>query len=801
MRGGRIAIVYVATVLFATLAIGTEVARAHDALPGCAAALPDPEPTPATSAAYAYRFTAWESSTSTPTASDVPLAPPDPCETECQHQADAALQTCLASGVPLQQCVEPAQTVRNQCLISQCGRPPFEPPCELTCHVQAQQVFQVCKNLGHSDADCASSARETLNRCLSVSCGLTPQASPCVFGCHQAAEIAFQECLANGEPHDACTIHAREKLNGCLENDCHVPAPESACVTACHRQAEQMFHGCVEAGTPHVACADAARILMGTCQRMECGLPPLAPPCETRCEQDGEDLYYDCLQDGHAQTECADTARELRQDCLEDRCGVDPNCGAYCPRRRMPDAPHDSIPRRRDRHGPIAIDAVEPVRTVELLETSLGAWAPGNAASDLFVGQYRSTGGFVRLDLRFAGLVNPPGNVEPNNFKPNHYGPRPVYGFVEIDMDGNLSTGGEVDSPQYRYLGNVARFGGQVPLPALRTRVAIDASAFDRNFLTPPFVERSGEDFHLALLGGEATAIRELHGNGNGFFERGEAWLLTGAYFHRAHGYERFSLAEGGRTPGQYMPQHKLLFAHDVIQNVTTVSVVFPLTNAAAASAGGQTTQAMNNNPSDQASVLEGLDDLHDSAAFVAAFPTSDAAQTLISNWETEIPSNYLNPHDWKLTVLVGTNHPMLEPSQALFLWTDLFPNVIPGDVDGNGARADADAQAIRTFIAGNDGRDGHFDAAVVVRDFASGFSLFDVDYDGVVDARDIIRENGDADIDGDIDLADFATQQTCFGRAGAFTPCVSVNFNGDDTVDLNDVRVLGWSLDGPRGR
>lgn len=784
----------------AWLAICPAVRAEVHPLHGCVAGFSDPTPTRIVSASYAYRFAAPSESGSI-IASDAPPPAIDPCEAQCQGKADAALQSCITTGVPIAECVEPALRIRNECLVAQCGRPPFDAPCELTCHLRAQQVFAACKNLGRSDDECSAIARETLGACLVQVCGVTPQGAPCVFGCHQAAERNFQDCLADGSPTNGCTIDAREKLNHCLENECHVLSPESACVTACHHQAEQLFLGCVQNDSPHVVCAGAARTLMETCQRLECGLPPLEPPCESRCEQDGEDFYYDCLNHGHPEAGCAETARELRQDCLEDRCGVDPTCGAYCPRRRMPDSPRDSIPRRRDRRGNLAVDALEPARRVELLESSLGAWAPTNAAGDLFVGQFRSTGGFVRLDLRFRGLVNPPGSIESTSFKPNFYGPRPVYGFVEIDVDANLATGGELDAPQYRFLANLARFGGQTTVGALRPRVAQDASALDGNFTTPPFVERSGEDFHLALLGGEATSIQELHGNGNNVFERGEAWVLKGTYFHRAHGYERFSLSEGGRAPGQYMPQHKLLFVHDVLQDVTTISLVFPLTNAAAASTTGAAPQPMNNNPSDQASILEGLDDLHDSASFLDVFPTSDPAQALISNWETESASNYLNPHDWKITVLMGTNHPMPESSQALFIWTDVFPNVVPGDVDGSGGRTDADAQAIRTFIAGNDGRDGRFDSAVLVRDFASGFSLFDVNYDGVVDQQDIIRENGDADNDDDIDLADFATQQTCFGAAGAFTPCVSVNFNGDDTVDLDDVRVFGWSLDGPGGR
>ncbi|UCE61800.1 MAG: hypothetical protein JSU63_08645, partial [Phycisphaerales bacterium] len=145
------------------------------------------------------------------------------------------------------------------------------------------------------------------------------------------------------------------------------------------------------------------------------------------------------------------------------------------------------------------------------------------------------------------------------------YGDHPVYGFVEIDMDADVWTGGELFAPEYRYLGNVVRFGGNVLHPEFLDRVALDGSAFDDDFLTPPFVERHGEEFHLALIGGQFGAgdIVEVAGDDDGIFEEGETWNIRGPFFHRAHGYELFSFVEGGRYPGEYAPDADLQFRHD----------------------------------------------------------------------------------------------------------------------------------------------------------------------------------------------------------------------------------------------
>jgi len=45
----------------------------------------------------------------------------------------------------------------------------------------------------------------------------------------------------------------------------------------------------------------------------------------------------------------------------------------------------------------------------------------------------------------------------------------------------------------------------------------------------------------------------------------------------------------------------------------------------------------------------------------------------------------------------------------------------------------------------------------------------------------------GDTDGDGDVDLADAAAFQRCFGKTGLSAPCPALDANGDDTIDLDD--------------
>lgn len=404
------------------------------------------------------------------------------------------------------------------------------------------------------------------------------------------------------------------------------------------------------------------------------------------------------------------------------------------------DAAGDAVARPTDAGLQLPFDPqANPL--IDLLEVSLGAWAPSDAAADLFDGIYDRDGAFVRIDLVLAGLVNPPGPNSPSAFAPFLFGDHPVYGFVEFDLDDDVSTGGELFAPQFRYLGNVARFGGLPDSSDLHERAALDASAFDGDVRTPPLVERSGEEFHLALLGelfANAT-IEKLQGDPDDLFESGETWRAHGAFFHRAHGFEPFSFAAGGETPGEYTPPGVLEFSHNPAADTTRVSLVFPLTNGGAALARGELQEQNDGDPSNQASVLEGLVDLKTSAQFFEMFPTGLAEEELILGWASRTPTDHLEPKDWEVTVLLGTTYTEPAPDGVYFVWSDILPNVLRGDTDGSGILEPHDSESISEFIANADLDDGTADGRVTILDFASDFSVFDLNYDGVVDQTDVV--------------------------------------------------------------
>jgi hypothetical protein len=56
----------------------------------------------------------------------------------------------------------------------------------------------------------------------------------------------------------------------------------------------------------------------------------------------------------------------------------------------------------------------------------------------------------------------------------------------------------------------------------------------------------------------------------------------------------------------------------------------------------------------------------------------------------------------------------------------------------------------------------------------------------------------GDTDGDGDADLHDFAAFQRCFGITGLSGACLALDFNTDDTIDLDDYEVLQGVLEEP---
>lgn len=471
--------------------------------------------------------------------------------------------------------------------------------------------------------------------------------------------------------------------------------------------------------------------------------------------------------------------------------------------RVVTDRPGDVALRRPD---PGADGRVEPEihRPPDILYYEIGAWDPNQPDRDLFQGRWRNDGDFVRLDIVFAGLVNPPGRFDP--FLPFDFGEHPLFGYVEIDLDADLevqaSTGGELVEPHLRFNGNVARYGGYPVGARFADRVALDATAFDGIMATPPYVDRAGEEFHIAFHGWQIDDIEKRHCTGQcgQFFKRGEIWVLVGPLFHRAHGYEKFT--DSCCPPNGYEPVVQIQFEHDIGPDQTTVSLVYPLTNAGSAEMRGDPRVEPNNsNSTDQNSVLEGLDDLRFTAENAEPHERSDPDFPIIAGWEFKDPADHLDPLDWGVTILAATSyHDDREAPWTYFVWSDLSPDVRLGDFDGDGQVDCADCADCRAFIADNDGRPGvdedqTINGVVDLIDFGPNFSLFDLDYNGLVEGVDCPC-NGCG-----VDLADAADFQFCFtgpGGGPVGPDCDASDFDGDRDVDLDDYERFVADFIGP---
>lgn len=723
-----------------------------------------------------------------------------PCSFACRLLGEDAEDEChRPPNPPGKDCREIRDDVFNDCLSSSCGQVAGERPCELHCREVSAESYQVCLDAGEAAETCATRAQETGDRCLTDHCDSPGTDLSCVHGCQQFATQFLQACLAEGGKHGPCARASRDLLGSCLKTNCDAAGANATCAAACHAVARAQFDQCLAAGSEPSFCARATGDSRGACLRSQCDAPPPGSECAGHCDEAADIARKACLADGRPASECVDESNDLRLDCVLNDCPTDAGCGVHCPRVRFADFQHDAVVRRTDPVKPVDV-ALEPIRmrAIELIDLAMGTFEPFDPRNDRFAGAFDEEGEFLRLDLRVAGVVNPPGRIEPTQYTPFLYGPRPIYGFVEIDMDVNPWTGGETEDPEHRYLANLARFGGNVPDRVWRLRTALSARVLDDDFETGPSYERHGEEFHLAFLGGEATGVVETAGDGDATFEEGESWLLRGAYFHRAHGFEPFSLATGGQTPGRYMPPCDVRFQHNVADDTTQISVVFPLTNLGSALVRGQPPQPPNGNPSDQASIEEGMADLRDSAQFVLEFPTFMPEEALIHGWASQHPASYLDPTAWRVSAILGTVH-ALPRGEASFIWTDLWPNVLPGDFMGKGSRDESDAEAVVAFVNQFDGKDGVDDGVVPLPNFSRNFSVLDVDYDGAIRWSDAPHINGDVNRDGRVDMLDAAHLQRCFGPSGRHSTCEPSNFDDNDLIDWNDARVFGWLMGGPQ--
>lgn len=450
----------------------------------------------------------------------------------------------------------------------------------------------------------------------------------------------------------------------------------------------------------------------------------------------------------------------------------------------------------------------------DLISVSVGTWRPSNPQNSLFTGTWSNMGEFFRLDLILDGLVNPPGPCaccgQPL-FEPFRYGPNPLNGYVEINVDADFDTGGELDWPELRYLGNTSRFGGLPPGASTGGRVAMDARAFDEDLSSSPFVERSGEDFHLELVGWEISSDQIQRSDvSDWLFGAGETWVITAHLFHRAHGYSPFCSAccRSGVSIGNYEPLVKVQFSHHVLSDRTTVSLVYPLTQAASASITGDLPELMDPDFTNQNSLAEALWELN---IMASTAPTAQRAMpefALIAPWESKNPDAFLDPSGWQIRALLGGSY--TAPQDGLFVWSDVFPDVLLADFDGNGTVGPDDLSLFDLYLQANDG-DPELDAdnlsngSIEIVNFGPGFSLYDLNYDGLVDGDDRALVGGpllpraDFDHDGDVDQSDFGHLQLCLSDSSPpARGCRNADLNRNGHVDQDDVGIFSECAAGP---
>jgi len=447
----------------------------------------------------------------------------------------------------------------------------------------------------------------------------------------------------------------------------------------------------------------------------------------------------------------------------------------------------DATPRHTNTgaNGPINPAATLP----DMVRLTLSGWQAFNAATDPYSGFVVDPehAHLFRMQVTFAGLVNPPGPLSGSSgFDPFRFGISPVYGFLELDMDADKETGGELGAAaKSRYLANVGRFG-RMPSSALGPRAATWGTQLDGIFSTAPQYERSGADMVLNLCGCYQVTIVSQNGNSNGVFEAGETWVVRSAFFQRVGGYKDACFSFGGASgiPGLYDPWVNLRFSHSTSTNQTTITLVYALDMVGAGQLAGQAPQSVNYNAGDQTSVLEAISDVIDGAPFL---PSNTPVWFLANRWIGRNPSDSLNPTRWRPLALFGTSYQT--PQDSSFAWTDTGFDEVAGDVNGDALADLTDAAAVRQTIDTLDGGplDGEGSSvenqSVTIIDPGPNFCIFDVDGDGRIDLRDVrIYCIGDYNRDGLLNINDFIAFSTGFAIGD---PRADTDRNG--VFDVND--------------
>lgn len=445
----------------------------------------------------------------------------------------------------------------------------------------------------------------------------------------------------------------------------------------------------------------------------------------------------------------------------------------------------DAVIRRTDSGN----DAALPVgyEPIDLLSVEVGGWDPDFPASDLYAGEFESDHpDFVRIDVRFAGVASPPGPIGLNGFEyaPYRFGSRPVFGFIEFDIDHENESGGELmPIAQQRYLSNVARFS-KSPRGSINERIAISHEDLDSSFYSEPWVERSGAELSVSMCGCFEPMIVAQDGNGNSIFDAGETWLVEGRFFERFQAFQPESALFGGSAFGLFDPLVQIRFSHDPIDNTTQMSLVYPLTNEGAALAAGEPVQPLDLSLLNHTSIEEAVDDL-----IVGADFTSGPLRLLTQGWRNGDLGDIQDPNEWGVTALIGTAPTIKEPS-SLYIWTDSGFDELSADYNLDGINDVEDEFELADFIDDTDGggldSDLTVNGIITLSDPGIEFHLFDLNADGLISADDSPIASCPADLSGD-GFLDFFDISAFLGSFQAQDPIADFDENGSfDFFDIS---------------
>lgn len=443
----------------------------------------------------------------------------------------------------------------------------------------------------------------------------------------------------------------------------------------------------------------------------------------------------------------------------------------------------------------------------DLASVSFAAWETPTPLTDPYSGVISDAAGaaLVRVQLVFYGHVNPPGPAglggEP--FNPFKFGLKPVFGFIEIDLDADYDTGGETGTTaESRHLGALGRFGG-LSGATRRDRQVRSSADIDRNFFTAPFYERSGADWLVGFCGCyDVTLISERTGDGDAMFEAGEKWIVEGRFFRRAGGYQLGSLAFGGTAPGSYDPPVRALIHSDPGQTGTTAddrtsfTIVYPLTMAGAAALSGDAEQPIDTDVENHTSIEEAIEDI---IIVADAGGLTGPTQVLQQSWAGRSRDVALTPGTWRATAILGTVYPT--QGSFTYIWTDVGFDLTRGDMNGDSFANLTDQNIIESYITTTDGgpndADGAINGSVRIPNFAGAFNYRDLNYDGVVNLADrnnpvypplVVFPLGDLDQNGVVGLSDIALVIGDWGQIGIDSPA---DANDDGVIDLADLAIV----------